>query len=172
RWHPQTGKLWLSLPTHYLFVEDVHALSDGRLRGLQQNGTRVQPWVIDPARECRTLLRHPLRVSPGEYRMTAIHKDGRLAAVGTSAGVTLLDLATGVDVGYLSLGFNWGVAFDPMAGDLLTYGEKGLFRWPVHTTNSTNLTNQDESSLLAGGERLRLGPPRRLPVGAGGKDQA
>src|SRR5205085_11373286 len=110
-------------------------------------------------RECRTLGRHPGRRAAGEYRMTAIHKDGRLAAVGTTTGVTLLDLAVGVDVGHLDLGLNWSVAFDPATGDLLSYGERGLFRWPVR-----------KAEKVPG--RLRLGPPRRLPVAAGGADQA
>src|SRR5262249_10904869 len=82
-WHPHTCKLLLSLPNHFILSTDVHALSDGRLWGVQQHGgTHTQPWRIEPARECRTLLRHPGRQAAGEYRMTAIHKDGRLAAVG------------------------------------------------------------------------------------------
>jgi WD40 repeat protein len=158
-WHPHTGKLLLSLPNLYLGNGAV-AFGDGRLWTLQVSGDHLQPALIEPARECRTLLRHPRRADPGEYRMTAIHKAGRLAAVGSRNGVTLLDLASGADVGFLDLGYTDGVAFDPATGDLLTYGQRGLFRWPVQTMAEHPLS-------------LHLGPPRRLPVAApGGPDQA
>jgi WD40 repeat protein len=157
-WHPHTGKLLLSLPNLFITTSAV-PFADGRLWGVQWSGDHSQPALIDLARECRTLLRHPRRPDAGEYRMTAIHKAGRLAAVGTRNGVTLLDLTSGTDVGFLDLGRNDGVAFDPATGDLLTYGQRGLFRWPVQT-----MTEQPA--------RLRVGPPRRLPVAPGGADQA
>jgi WD40 repeat protein len=94
----------------------------------------------------------------GEYRQNAIHPGGRLAVVGTSTGVTLFDLATGTDVGHLNLGHNWIVTFDPK-GDLLTYGQLGLFRWPVQAVPGAP-------------DRLRLGPPRRLPVEGAAGDHA
>jgi WD40 repeat protein len=147
--HTQTGQLLLKAPD--LKPDGFGPLPDGRLSGLRTDRTRLKLWVIDPARECRTLVRDPARGDVGEYWRHAIHPDGRLAAVGTSTGVTLLDLVTGLDVGHLDLGHNLNVAFDPATGDLLTYGERGLFRWPV------------QAAADAPG-RLRVGPPRNLPV--------
>jgi hypothetical protein len=163
--HGATGRPLLSVPTAYyqpLPGTDTPPFCDrpgSRLYGCRIDGTRLQLWVIDPAVECRTLVCDPVRGDVGDYWRQAIHRDGRLAAVGTSTGVTLLDLATGVDVGHLDLGHNFNVAFDPATGDLLTYGERGLFRWPVRAVADAP-------------DRLRLGPPQDLHVAGRGVSAA
>jgi WD40 repeat protein len=154
-WDGQTGKLLLSVPGVYLRFES----RGHRFLGQSRSGTPRQLWLLHSARECRTLVRAPFRGDPGVYWRTAIHRGGQLAAAGTTAGVTLLDLATGIDVGHLDLGHNWNVTFDPATGDLLTYGELGLFRWPVQVTGDDP-------------RRVRLGPPRRLPLAGRGVSAA
>jgi WD40 repeat protein len=105
------------------------------------------------------LVRDPTRGKVGEYRLNAIHPGGRLAAVGTTTGVTLLALDSGLDVGHMHLNHNWNVAFDPTTGDLLTSGQMGLFRWPV-------------AEISESPGQLRIGPPRRLPVDVRQMDHA
>jgi hypothetical protein len=42
----------------------------------------------------------------------------------------LFDLANGLDIGHLDLGFTLTVQFDPATGDLLTFGRLGAFPSP------------------------------------------
>jgi WD40 repeat protein len=156
-WHPTTRRLLLSMPNQD--VGFTHAAADGRLAGYRIDGTRIQLWVLEPARECRTLVRDPLRPPMQEYRLNSIHKSGRLAAAGTANGVTLFDLAAGLDVGYLPIGLNWNVAFDPVSGDLLTSGQMGVMRWPVQ-------------SVAEAPGRWTIGPPKSLPIAVTQMDHA
>ncbi len=148
-WHPYTGKPLLNVPEIGINHNGFQSLVDGRMYRWTKQETRVVIEVIDPAREMRTLVRHPMRGPVHEYRHLSVHKDGRLLAAGTTDGVCLLDLTTGLDVGRLDSGHNWSVQFVAETGDLLTYGERGLFRWPVTTS-------------VPG--RMHLGPPEKLPV--------
>ncbi len=150
-WQGQTGHLLLSMPG----VNFGYATSGQRFIGNLRTGAPVQVWRLESARECRTLVRARFRGDAGDYWRCAIHPAGRLAAAGTTNGVTLLDLNTGTDVGHLDLGHNWNVTFDPATGDLVTYGQLGLFRWPVRTVCTDPRT-------------VRLGPPRRLPLAGRG----
>jgi serine/threonine protein kinase/WD40 repeat protein len=158
-WHPLTFRPVMRAPSPWVFCREP--TRDGRLWGWAWSGEGAPRdlWVIHPAHACRTFVRGPRGAPVGEYRMNAIHPEGRLAAVGTSTGVTLLDLATGVDVGHLDLGHNWGVAFDPSSGDLVTFGEKGLFRWPIHKVPGPT-------------EQWRLGPHVPLPIEGAPGDHA
>src|SRR5262249_33208140 len=85
------------------------------------------------------------------YRRSSVRRDGRLLAVGSSEGVSLFDLRSGLDVGHLDVGPTLNVEFDAESGDLLTLGLLGLLRWPVQAEPQ-------------GPERLRIGPPKRLLV--------
>jgi hypothetical protein len=95
------------------------------------------------------LARNPVRAPADQYRRSSVHRDGRLLAVGSSQGVSLFDLANGLDVGHLDIGFSLTAQFDPATGDLLTHGSLGLLRWPVRAEPGD-------------ANRLRIGPPRRL----------
>lgn len=75
--------------------------------------------------------------------------NGRLLAIGLSNGVSLFDLPTGLEVAHVASGWALYVRFDPQDGSLLTYGDRGLFRWPV--------------SVAAGSpETIAVGPARRI----------
>ncbi|MFO0841792.1 MAG: serine/threonine-protein kinase [Gemmataceae bacterium] len=146
-WHGRTGQLLLTVPdSKQEFGRDSNS---GRLVGkFEGRGMKTTGWAVHSAPECRTLARDPTRPDVGAYWRNAVHPGGRLAAVGTSGGVTLFDLDTCLDVAHLDLGHAWNVAFDPANGDLVTYGERGLFRWPVRGKAGS----------------LQVGPPQQLPL--------
>jgi WD40 repeat protein len=149
-WHPHTRKLLLSVPS-----VDIHPSGqtpDGRMFTYRHPGTRLQLWATEPSPVLRLLVRGPSRGPLGEYRRSSVHPAGRLLAVGSTHGVSLFDLASGLDVGHLDLGYNYTAQFDPATGDLLTLGTAGLLRWPVRTEAGSR-------------PRLRIGPPRRLLAG-------
>jgi serine/threonine protein kinase/WD40 repeat protein len=150
-WHPYTGKLLLSLPN--MSIHPNSEAADGRMYTYRTRGTRVQLWATEPSPALRVLVRGVARGQPNDYRRVSVHKAGRLLAAGSNDGVSLFDLANGLDVGYLDLGMNLTVQFDPATGDLLTFGEAGLWRWPVRTE----------------GHGFLVGPPKRL-VAAPGSD--
>ncbi len=143
-WHPYTRKLLLTVPS--LNVHPSAPAPDGRMYTYRIDGTRIQLWATEPSPVLRVLVRGPARGPVGEYRRSSIHPNGRLLAVGSSQGVSLFDLSSGLDVGHLDLGYNVTTQFDPSTGDLLTFGTLGLFRWPVRS----------------GSGGLRIGPPKCL----------
>ncbi len=111
---------------------------------------RIGLWSVADGREYRALV----HTGSGEvYSHPAIHPGGRLAAMGLTDGVTLSDLETGGELAYLSVQRGSRVAFDG-AGNLLTNGFNGAFRWPVRP----EATNPG---------RLLIGPPQRLPFHPG-----
>ena len=122
---------------------------DGRMYTHQIQGKRVQLWTTEPSRVLHVLVRNPVRGPLREYRRSSVHRDGRLLAVGSSAGVSLFDLSSGLDVGHLDIGSTLIVQFDPTTGDLLTQGILGLLRWPLQADPKSS-------------DRLRIGPPKRL----------
>jgi WD40 repeat protein len=148
-WHPHTRKLLLSMPSAQFNLGNALALPNGRIITQHFVDGRVQLWVAEPSPILRLLVRNPVRGPLNEYRRGAVHKGGRLLAVGTSQGVSLFDLASGLDVGHLDLGFNQIAQFDPATGDLLTFGKPGLIRWPVHVEKGNPIG-------------VKIGPPKRL----------
>ena len=72
-------------------------------------------------------------------------------ALGSASGVFLFDLETGFEVGRLDIGHNWGVHFVAGTGELLTYGMRGMYRWPVQSAQE-------------GSAKIRIGPPTALPI--------
>ena len=91
---------------------------------------------------------------PGQasFEGLSIRHDGRILAAGTRQGVVLWDLASGAELGFLTIGYTPHLTFEA-SGDLLTSGEIGVRRWPVRLD-------------LPRGE-FRLGPPRTLPLASG-----
>jgi WD40 repeat protein/tRNA A-37 threonylcarbamoyl transferase component Bud32 len=146
-WHPYTEKPLLSL---FGLTGWITQLADGRLACYTRKGTRYSMAVIDPAREMRTLVPRPVPAPAGKLYRVSVHPGGRLLAVGTNEGVSLLDLLTGLEVGRLDVGYTVTAHFVPGTGDLLTYGKAGLYRWPVRTADAA--------------EHLQVGPPEAVDV--------
>jgi tetratricopeptide (TPR) repeat protein/WD40 repeat protein/tRNA A-37 threonylcarbamoyl transferase component Bud32 len=143
-WHPHTGKPLLRTPFGYVMTQTVE---DGRQYEVAIDKTQITLHIVEPSPIFRTLLPDiPC------YQVT-VHPGGRLLAVGQGNGVSLLDLPTGLEIGHLDLRTNYGVCFDPSNGDLLTYGSRGLFRWPVRVTPGSP-------------DAVVVGPPRLLGPGS------
>ena len=119
---------------------------------------RIGLWSFAGGLEYRYL------VHAGDQKSTAyyangptVHPGGRLAAIGLTDGVAIFDLETGSELAHIPSG-NVCAQFDG-AGNLLTNGFEGCFRWPVRpdTANST---------------RLVVGPPAPLPFHPGDREIA
>jgi WD40 repeat protein/tRNA A-37 threonylcarbamoyl transferase component Bud32 len=149
-WHTHTGKPLLRTSLPYYLSNPVQ---DGRHYSTTTAKTWVTLHTAEPSPVFRTLVPNPINLLKRDCRDVAIHKGGRLLAVGHSKGVSLFDLVAGVEVGQLDLGVSRFVRFDPASGDLLTRGKSGLLRWPVRVTPGE-------------AETFTLGPPRLL-VGYG-----
>ena len=84
-------------------------------------------YEVDPALEYRTFA--SVSSEPIDYRSAAVHRDGRLLALGTSRGVAIWDLALGRELAFLPIGNASQVLFEA-SGDLVTSGSIGTRRWP------------------------------------------
>ncbi len=149
-WHPYSMKVVLQMPSPLLFEWETQR---GGLVGEQRASGGWQHAVAEPSPVVRTLARNPVHGDVESWRGVSVHPSGRLLAVGSDNGVTLFDLATGQDVGYLPVDHALHPWFIPGTGDLLTYSSKGLLRWPV------NFSEPDSS-------HAKIGPPERLPCPA------
>ncbi len=127
-WHPHTGKVLLRSPQ---WITMNRPVQDGRLYDYFLDKTRITLHTMEPSPVFRTLAPDTSAPQSPECRGVAIHPAGRLLAIGHANGVSLVDLPTGVEVGKLDLKPSLFVRFDPVSGDLVTYGPPGLFRWPV-----------------------------------------
>jgi len=76
--------------------------------------------------------------------------DGRLAALGTRNGVHLYEASHGRELARLATGDCETVLFDSDSRSLVTYGDWGLFRWPIRLDPD------------GGANALRVGPPELL----------
>ena len=83
----------------------------------------------------------------GAIHLAGFSPDGRLVAVSTQEAVYLYDGHTGGELAQLNAGRCDGVVFNRHGRSLMTYGERGLFRWPI----------RDDPA--AGSDALRIGPP-------------
>jgi serine/threonine protein kinase/WD40 repeat protein len=150
-WDPILGRPLLSLTADMSSARPEFS-RDGRIVVTHEDA--LTTYEVDPALEYRTLA-HP----SGEPRFlgrASIRHDGRVLAVSTSGGVALWDLARGTELASLRIGFT-GYALFESSGDLLTLSEDagGIHRWPVHLDPDRG--------------EFRIGPPRRLPLPAGGR---
>jgi serine/threonine protein kinase/WD40 repeat protein/Flp pilus assembly protein TadD len=141
-WDAVLGHQILNVSTAWA---DAEFSRDGRIFVSQQN--EYTPWKVEPALEYRTLAH--LADQPLNYARAEIQRDGRILAVGTDRGVVLWDLARGTELAFLEIGLAWHSMFD-VSGDLLTNGQAGFWRWPVHI------------DAISGA--LRIGPPSKLPL--------
>jgi serine/threonine protein kinase/WD40 repeat protein len=158
-WHPGSGRRLISLT----FVNDdcpAQFSVDGRWLGFTWDGEKADLLEVTRSHEYRTLSSSD---GSGEFSSMVgdISPDGRLLAVGMNQGARVWDLRSGRELAGLPAGtefvFFGGTPVGerrPFAADrppwaLLTGGRDGLLRWPVTSDGSS-------------GERLLLGPPRRL----------
>jgi eukaryotic-like serine/threonine-protein kinase len=150
-WQPYTKKVLLQMPSPLLFEWNTQ---QGGLVG--ESHRKDGSWhyaVAEPSPVVRTLARNPMHGEVTAWRGVSVHRASRLLAVGSENGVTLFDLTTGRDVGYLPVGYALQPWFIPETGDLLTYSDQGLLRWPVDISEPT-------------ASRATIGPPQRLPCQA------
>ncbi len=153
-WHPRTGKQVFSTQGNML----AHSFSpDDRQIAARITGPsgQLEPglWDVVAFREYRTLVHDP--VPPGSDRVPSyysgsLHPSGRWLALAMEDGARIWDLPSGRQLAWLPLGRTGGVWFEP-SGALLTNGDSGWWRWPMHADG-------------AAGSRLHIGPPDRLPV--------
>ncbi|HKB39174.1 MAG TPA: protein kinase, partial [Gemmataceae bacterium] len=128
--------------------------SDGR-RLAYLKGNQIGVWEVTHDRECLTLNpalagnRSEARAE-GTAQDAAFSPDGRLLAVATPLGVPLYEADTGRALAVVPAGNCGCVLFHPDGRSLVTYGERGLFRWPV------------QPDPQHGPDALRVGPPQFL----------
>jgi WD40 repeat protein len=90
-------------------------------------------WEVATGSECRT-IHAPSEVHYGPWCVD-VHPNGRLMATASEDGCRLWDLVDGRELGLLPVGNSRTALFLP-SGDLITYGEFGLQRWPVKQSNA------------------------------------
>src|SRR5262249_30261899 len=95
-------------------------------------------------RECRTLYALGQQVH-GPWAVD-FQPGGRLLASINDDGVRLWDLATGKQVETLPVGLGRSAVFGPSGDWLVTSGEQGIQRWPIHFDAQSG--------------NLRIGPPQ------------
>jgi WD40 repeat protein len=112
---------------------------------------RLGLWSVAEGREYRYLL----HTESGESRsQPAVHGRGRLAAIGRRDGFALFDLESGRELDHVRWpGGDTSAQFDG-AGNLLTNGLNGFFRWRVRPDPADT-------------GRLIVGPPEQLPFHRG-----
>jgi serine/threonine protein kinase/WD40 repeat protein/tetratricopeptide (TPR) repeat protein len=150
-WDPVLGRPWLNVTGRkHLNLEFSR---DGRIV-VDLEGQMIFNQV-DPALEYRTFAHTTSRLT--YYHSLAVHRDGRVLAVGSGAGVVLWDLARGTELAFLPIGYTHNVLFEA-SGDLLTGGLSGVRRWPVRLDSGSPLTKGGYS------EVPRIGPPQKLSL--------
>ncbi len=148
-WDAALGRPVLSLSAdNYYFPAGFSR--DGRIVVAVED--QLTTYQVEPALEYRTLAH--ASGEPVRYWRASIRYDGRVMAVGTDGGVVLWDLARGVELAFLPIGFVRYPLFEA-SGDLLTAigGSSGIQRWPVR--------------LDADLREFKIGPPKRLPFPTG-----
>ena len=118
--------------------------ADGRVIVALDN--QLQIYQVDAALEYRSFAH--LSARRPEHLGLSIRQDGRILAVGTSAGVMLWDLARGSELAFLPLGGAGAVRFTPSA-DLLAETAVGWQLWPIRIDSTRG--------------ELWIGKPGRFP---------
>jgi serine/threonine protein kinase/WD40 repeat protein len=156
-----TVNLFDAVSGQFLLATPRIAAAGGDLRfdrtGTQLAGARVGErnerigiWSVADGREYRSLVVK----TPGAG--TAIHCGGRLTAVSLSDGLAFFDLDSGRELERVAIpGGAGNVVFDG-AGNLLSNGFGGCFRWPVRPNPANS-------------GRLLIGPPELLSFRPGNR---
>jgi WD40 repeat protein len=151
-WNTWTGRQLLDWPA---VIDEPRFSRDGSLLGYVRNGSQVQFLEMASGSEHRTFV-SSLGAGQGVFNYGDISPDGRLLATGMDDGVRLWELDSGRELAFLPVPptwSNWSVFFQPDGSELLSCGESGLLRWPIHQRSSDRTA-------------VRIGPPRTvaLPV--------
>ncbi len=147
-YRPASGKLLLHVPRE-LNVAWSSQHDDKMLGEVHGSNGGWHYEVVESSPVLKILERNPALGPVQAWRDISIHGDDRLIAVGSDSGVSLFDLETGLDVGHLSVGNALHPCFVPQTGELLTYSQYGLLRWPVKQTAGDKA-------------HWTIGPPQRL----------
>ena len=149
-WDGASGEGLLRAPGGFLggFTPDDRHLA---LRNREKFGV----WDVEAAPECRVL--HPGMLGTrsdlrGKTRVSAadIRSDGWLMATADVEGARLWDSDTGRELAQLKSGPCETVRFHPDGQSLVTYGNWGLYRWPIQPVADR------------GSGAIRIGPPELL----------
>jgi serine/threonine protein kinase/WD40 repeat protein/Flp pilus assembly protein TadD len=147
-WDVDTGQLLFSTPP--VSSASLRFSRDDRWLAGYAQGHKVGVWQVSDGRDHRTLVRSSLPTK-AEPKSLAVHKDGRLLAVGWSDGLGFWDLESGVELGFVPIqGGVRSLLFEP-SGALLTNGLSRLYRWRVQPDTADPGT-------------LRIGPPEPLAL--------
>jgi WD40 repeat protein len=150
-WEPRSGKSVLTLPgTSAMSYLCLQFSPDDRLLAynLPVSHSKLSLWEVAPGRECRRI---PQVGDPKNRRWsTDISPDGRLLTLAREDGVWIWDILAGKEVAWLPIGQTRSALFQPNQKALITWGTRGLFRWPIAS--------------LKEGDGLSLGPPEYLRV--------
>jgi serine/threonine protein kinase/WD40 repeat protein len=150
-WHPYSRKVLMQMTSPLLF--EWQSQYGGLVGEANRAGGGWHYATVEPSPVLLTLARNPIHGDVEAWRGASVHPANRLLAVGSGSGVSFFDLQTGQDVGFLPIGYALNPWFIPETGDLLTYSEQGLMRWPVSISEQHN-------------SQVTIGPPQRLPCPA------
>ena len=147
-WDASTGRLLVTASTG----DHARFSADGRRLAIH-DGSNLDVWEIAHEQELITL-------NPGlignrtvlEGRPVGIHAvryspDGRLVALATPEGTSLYDGRDGRELGRSRPARAMTILFDREGRNLITYSDRGLFRWPI----------RDDPD--GGRDAIRIGPP-------------
>jgi serine/threonine protein kinase/WD40 repeat protein/tetratricopeptide (TPR) repeat protein len=151
-WDADTGESLVSVPA----ISCLRFSPDGRrIAGWSGSGSVLGVWELAHAQDVRSLnpdrIGNRMGISKFDWSIAArFSPDGRLAALATLDGVSLYDLPDGNELARLKAGNCVTILFDHAGRNLITYGERGLFRWPIGPDPE------------GGAEALKIGPPELL----------
>jgi WD40 repeat protein/tetratricopeptide (TPR) repeat protein len=142
-WNASTGQLLLRTQNESV-ASHFHARRPwiGPIR----QGLQVGLWELEVPAAFRSLVHFPVEEFI-KYPRLAVSPDSRLLAVQYASGVSIWELASGRELGYLPIG-SAAPLFEP-TGALLTMTSQALLRWPIAEDSGSPGT-------------LRVGPPEKL----------
>jgi eukaryotic-like serine/threonine-protein kinase len=146
-WNPHTGQKVFEMPFR---CACLRFSPDDRLLAcdLAMEGGLVRLHEVTVGREYLALRRG------GSFASPAVSPDGMFIAATTDDGVRLWDSTTGQEVAlFPGTAGTSGLLFAADGRALLTHGEQGLWRWPIHESGSA---------------ALRIGPPQARSLNTAG----
>jgi serine/threonine protein kinase/WD40 repeat protein/tetratricopeptide (TPR) repeat protein len=156
-WDAATGEHLVSTPSDGCpgFAPDGRRLAfrDGPMLGVWEVAHGQDVRTLNPdlvGNRTETTTNHGLL--SGQFS-----PDGRLAALATYGGVHLYDASSGRELARLETGACDSVLFDWDGRSLITYNDRGLFRWPIQIDPDV------------GANALRVGPPELLQEATPGR---
>ncbi len=142
-WDARSGRRLLTVPASWSAIQFSR---DGRRLAAGIGNQKLRLFRYAEGTEFRGFRGLPNAGPSSRAYPTPIDASGRLLAVGTWAGIALIDMACEEQVGLIPAAASRAVGFEP-DGSLLTEVPGGLVRWPV--------------AVDVGGRRT-FGPPQKL----------